>query len=181
MKESKFEYRKRQKDYSPKKRLEAFLEKNKESIKEKQVEQARNILGSIGGALSELELFNSDGSLADLSPEANSYTGIKNDGMGDTASDTGEMKARWDLLPFECIEKIVEIYTYGAQKYEANSWQKVDSERYFSALHRHLTAWRKGEKYDEESKKTHLAHAAWNILALMWSEMEKEQEFTDFL
>jgi hypothetical protein len=79
-------------------------------------------------------------------------------------------KLRWDLLPIEEVEKVVDILTFGAQKYADNNWQNVDNanERYYAALMRHLTAWRKGEKIDPESGREHLAHVACNIVFLMW-------------
>ena len=85
-------------------------------------------------------------------------------------------KLRWDLLPWDAIEAIVDVYTYGAKKYEDNNWKFVDKDRYFSALMRHLTASRNGETRDEESGRSHLAHAAWNAITLLWFEMNEGQE-----
>ena len=81
-------------------------------------------------------------------------------------------KLRWDLLPVEQVEKIVEILTFGAEKYGANNWKKVDHfrDRYYSALMRHLASWRKGEKYDKESEKEHLAHAMTCLIFLIWGD-----------
>jgi hypothetical protein len=78
-------------------------------------------------------------------------------------------KLRWDLLPWEPIEEIVKVLTYGAKKYKENSWQHVDrfEDRYFAALMRHLVAWRNGEVYDKESGILHLSHAACNIMFLL--------------
>lgn len=78
-------------------------------------------------------------------------------------------KLRWDLLPLHLIEKVVEVYTFGAQKYAPNSWQKLEDgyNRYKAALFRHLTAHEKGETIDPESKLSHLAHCAWNAIAMM--------------
>src|SRR4051812_43373228 len=52
--------------------------------------------------------------------------------------DTG--KQRWDLLPFGVIALVVQVMTFGANKYEANNWQNVlcSDGRYFAALMRHL-------------------------------------------
>ena len=78
-------------------------------------------------------------------------------------------KLRWDLLPLHLVEKVVEVYTFGAQKYADNSWQNLDNgyNRYKAALFRHLTAHEKGEAIDPESGLMHLAHVAWNAIALM--------------
>lgn len=88
-------------------------------------------------------------------------------------------KLRWDLLPFDVIEVIVDVYTYGAEKYAPDNWKKVDKERYFAALCRHLVAARKGDAIDDESKRLHLAHAAWNAITLLWFELNKEDEINN--
>lgn len=80
-------------------------------------------------------------------------------------------KLRWDLLPYDAVEKIVEIMTYGAKKYAPNNWQKVKAHRYYAALMRHLVAELKGEDNDQESGLLHLAHAACNILFLLWKKI----------
>ena len=83
-------------------------------------------------------------------------------------------KPRWSLLPFRELKNVVEILTFGADKYAKNNWQKVDNatERYSDAALRHLTSWLSGEKKDPESGKSHLAHVVCNILFLMWFENE---------
>ena len=84
-------------------------------------------------------------------------------------------KVRWDLIPFEFIEEIAKVYTFGAQKYKANSWQKVENaeERYFAALMRHISEYRKGNGDDEESGLSHLDHAIANLAMLI----EYEEHF----
>jgi mannose/cellobiose epimerase-like protein (N-acyl-D-glucosamine 2-epimerase family) len=79
-------------------------------------------------------------------------------------------KLRWDLLPIEQVEKIVEILTIGAEKYSDNNWMQVEDgyNRYYAALMRHLVAYRKGEKIDKDSGKSHLAHAGCCLLFLMF-------------
>lgn len=87
-------------------------------------------------------------------------------------------KLRWDLLPLNLIEKIVEIYTFGAEKYGANTWQNLEDgyNRYKAALFRHLMAHEKGEAIDTDSKLPHLAHVAWNAIALMHFGIEHPTE-----
>lgn len=89
-------------------------------------------------------------------------------------------KARWDLLPFEEVEDVVDILTFGAEKYAPNNWQKVDNakSRYLAATFRHLVSWIKGDKTDKESGKSHLAHACCNILFLMWFDRHQKKEVT---
>lgn len=79
-------------------------------------------------------------------------------------------KPMWDLLPFQPVGQIVEVLTFGANKYGPNTWQQVPDakNRYFAALMRHLTAWWDGEDTDPESGIHHLAHAGCNLVFLMW-------------
>lgn len=79
-----------------------------------------------------------------------------------------ESKERYDLVLPEFERDLARVLTYGAKKYDANSWQKVDGavDRYYAALRRHLAAWRAGEKTDKESGLPHLAHAACNVMFL---------------
>ena len=83
-------------------------------------------------------------------------------------------KLRWHLLPFDAVEKIVEIMTYGAKKYKPNNWKLVEPKRYIGALFRHLVAHLKGEEYDEESGYLHLAHMACNALFILWKQIHGE-------
>jgi hypothetical protein len=78
-------------------------------------------------------------------------------------------KLRYDLLPPQEIEQIVEVLTMGAAKYSDNSWQDVENgiDRYYAAAMRHLQSWRQGEVTDNESGLPHLAHVATNIVFLM--------------
>ena len=80
-------------------------------------------------------------------------------------------KLRWDLLPWDAIEKVVEIMTYGAKKYSPNNWQKVLKPRYEAALMRHFVAEWKGEDNDIESELLHLAHMACNAIFLLWKKI----------
>lgn len=61
------------------------------------------------------------------------------------------------------------IGTYGANKYTDNGWMSVPNaaDRYRDALYRHLMAFEGGEECDPESGLKHLAHAAWNALAIL--------------
>ena len=85
-------------------------------------------------------------------------------------------KPRWDLLPLDAVEKIVEIMTYGAVKYKPNNWQKVEAWRYKAALLRHLVAIYKGEEYDQESGMLHIAHIGCNVLFLIWKKLHEEEQ-----
>ena len=78
-------------------------------------------------------------------------------------------KARWDLLPIKPIEEVVDILTQGAIEYGPNSWQETDNfeERYYAAIMRHITNYRKGNIIDSKSKKHTLAHVMCNCVFLM--------------
>ncbi len=91
-----------------------------------------------------------------------------------------EGKARFDLVVPEFTAALARIMAMGAEKYDANNWQKVDDlkARYAAALHRHINAWQQGEQQDEESEEHHLAHAAANLMFLFWNE-EVNNEDTD--
>jgi hypothetical protein len=84
-------------------------------------------------------------------------------------------KPMWNLLPMASVEEVVKVLTYGAKKYSADNWRKVDSERYFAAFMRHIAAWRKGETHDVESGLHHLAHAITNLLFAMEHEREDNE------
>lgn len=84
-------------------------------------------------------------------------------------NDRADHKLMWELLPLDLIEEIVRVYTFGAEKYAPNTWQNLEDgyNRYKAALMRHIVAYEKGDKYDKESSIHHLAHAAWNAIAML--------------
>lgn len=89
-------------------------------------------------------------------------------------SDSG--KPRWSLVPFDAMGSVVEVLTYGADKYGEGNWKGLSDfeNRYFNAAMRHLIAWKNGEKNDSESGKPHLAHAACCILFMLWKELNQK-------
>ena len=90
--------------------------------------------------------------------------GIKHDGD----------KPMWHLLPFDALAYVVRVMSFGAGKYGPDNWRDLDapSDRYFSALMRHVAAWRAGEHLDPETGLPHLAHAATNAIFLLWFELQ---------
>ena len=70
-------------------------------------------------------------------------------------------KLQYGLLPPLALKSVVDVLTFGAEKYEPDNWKHVpDSKRrYFDALQRHVWAWKEGEQLDPESGRHHLAHA----------------------
>ena len=95
------------------------------------------------------------------------YVGVGAEALEGRKNDDG--KARWDLLPFQCLNEVVEVLMHGAAKYGDDNWEKVDNHRrrYWNAAMRHMLAWWGGERLDPESGKSHLAHAIASILFLM--------------
>lgn len=88
-------------------------------------------------------------------------------------------KLRWDLLPLEAIEAVVEVMTFGANKYTPNGWKTVpDAEdRYFAAQMRHsVTNRQKQELVDPESGLLHLAHEACNAVFRLQLKLEQIRE-----
>ena len=85
-----------------------------------------------------------------------------------------QQKTQWHLLPFREVEEVVEVLMYGAKKYLPFNWEHVNPKRrYFNACLRHVLARLRGERFDKESGKTHLSHAACCLLFLMWADNEK--------
>lgn len=72
---------------------------------------------------------------------------------------------------------VADVSRYGVEKYkEPGSWLYVDDgfNRYLDAMGRHLLL-SHTEQYDEESGHPHLAHHAWNALAILqFKAMETE-------
>ena len=64
--------------------------------------------------------------------------------------------------------EVAKVSTFGAKKYTPDGWVEVPDgiDRYFDAALRHLLTSSVEDK-DEESGYFHLAHAAWNILAVL--------------
>lgn len=95
-------------------------------------------------------------------------------------NDFKDGKLRWDLLPLEEIEDIVEVYTAGSKKYGDNNWQHLKDgyQRYKAAMFRHLLEYEKGNKVDEETGCQHLAQVAWNAIAMLWVSKHEFREAT---
>ena len=84
-------------------------------------------------------------------------------------------KPMYHLVEPDVIEQLAEVLTFGASKYGAYSWKKIDdpNNRYYSALMRHLEAWRRGEDKDEESGLPHLSHVITNAHFLLHKNLNK--------
>lgn len=86
-------------------------------------------------------------------------------------------KINWSLLPYNVLKEVAQIYTEGAKKYKAHNWKKVENarDRYFSALMRHLIAWKEGEIINNtDFGLSHMGHVIWNAMALSYFDMENK-------
>lgn len=92
--------------------------------------------------------------------------------------DTG--KLRYDLVPPDALAELVRVYTVGAARYGANNWERgISFGRIFAACMRHLWAFWRGEELDPDDGIHHLAHAAWNCLALLAYRLRGMAAFDD--
>lgn len=121
--------------------------------------------------MSEFETCNDPGNtfIKDKFPET--------DPLGIDAHSPGSKLDAGKQLPFLVLGKftlalkeVVKVGTFGANKYTKNGWIEVPNgkERYYEAMIRHLLEDMQSEdSKDPQTGITHLAHAAWNILAVI--------------
>lgn len=77
-------------------------------------------------------------------------------------------KIRMDLVPWDVVVEIAKIFTFGAKKYSDRNWEKgFNWSRVYGALMRHLTLWFQGQDADDESGRSHLAHAGCCLFFLL--------------
>ena len=80
--------------------------------------------------------------------------------------DSGKVRAALVLQDFgKALIEVSRVGTFGAEKYTPHGWLSVKNgeERYLDAAMRHILK----AGMDEDSGLDHLAHAAWNILAVL--------------
>ena len=94
---------------------------------------------------------------------------------GETALKAGESakydegKPDYTLVPKALISGCERVRRYGVEKYhDPDNWKKVEPERYWKALIRHvLAAWYDYRAVDQESGLTHLEHIVCNAAFLL--------------
>lgn len=81
-------------------------------------------------------------------------------------------KPQLGLIPPEFDEEEARAWESGIKNgREAFDWRRTATvDQYTHKLLRHLNAWRKGIKYDQDSGAHHLAHVICNAKILMWCE-----------
>jgi hypothetical protein len=77
-------------------------------------------------------------------------------------------KPDYSLIPMAALAEVAKVLEYGASKYERGNWLKPTSwEVSFACLQRHMSAWQAGEDNDHESGRSHIAHAACNLIQML--------------
>lgn len=87
-------------------------------------------------------------------------------------------KLRYDLMPVDAERMVVDVLTYGAQKYAPENWRYVPDARarYYAATRRHMEAWRSGVMVDPETGLHHLSHAICCLLFQLQLDIEAANE-----
>ena len=76
--------------------------------------------------------------------------------------------ARFDLLPWDQLWHVAELYGKGAEKYDRWNWAKgYDWSLSLGAMGRHMAKFAVGEDIDEETGCHHLTSVIFHALALM--------------
>lgn len=82
-------------------------------------------------------------------------------------------KPRVSLIVSKALLEVAKVGSMGAQKYgDYNYRGGMKWSRLADAALRHFFSYLAGERVDEESGLSHLAHVAWNILALLEYELD---------
>lgn len=78
---------------------------------------------------------------------------------------------RFDLISPVALQALAETYAEGAAKYGDNNWlQGIPTSDLLNHALRHLNMWQQGD-----TSEPHLAHAAWNILAMIHFEKTRPE------
>ncbi len=82
-------------------------------------------------------------------------------------------KLPYHLMPWLAVQEIAAVLQFGADEYGPGNWRFVREahDRYFAACLRHVVAWYLGEIRDTKSGRHHLAHAASDLLFLLWFDL----------
>jgi len=89
-------------------------------------------------------------------------------------------KARWDAVPSQAMAAVVDVLTYGAEKYDETpgdepNWTRVENgrRRFWTAAQRHLWANRNEEHLDAGTGCPHLACAIADLLFVLELEIRE--------
>jgi len=93
---------------------------------------------------------------------------------GGTKHDSG--KAGMDLIPFDGIVEIAKVLDFGAKKYTPGNWANgIQFSRLLAAAERHIGEYKEGRDIDPESGLNHIAHAATNLVFLLWMQKHRPE------
>lgn len=114
----------------------------------------------------QMDLFTTSGKISPLGSDP------LGKGQHESGAKLDAGKNRLDLVLGDFAQALWEVGrvgTYGANKYTDRGWLSVPNgrQRYGDALLRHYLLDKRGEIADRESGIDHLAHAAWNALAVL--------------
>lgn len=97
-----------------------------------------------------------------------------------TGEKYNKKKNKLELFPYDALWEIGKVYTFGAEKYDDRGWEKgIKYSRVYGALMRHCWAWWNHEDKDQDSKLSHMVHAAWNALTLVAYELRGMKKWDD--
>lgn len=86
-----------------------------------------------------------------------------------TGGQKGQKPAQFSYIPFDALAEVSKVYQYGAKKYTRDNWKRgYNWSLNFDAMMRHMWAFWEGEDLDPESQCSHVGHAAWHCLTLLW-------------
>ena len=119
--------------------------------------------------------------LKDNSSESKSYN-LTDDGTGKKYDNGKSMVGTLTDVFSRALMAVGACIEYGTHKYpNPKNWQLVDDgiKRYRDAMMRHLLKYNAGIDKDEETKLPHLAHMAWNALAILELYMQEHKDELD--
>jgi hypothetical protein len=94
--------------------------------------------------------------------------------MKEEALRYNEGKADLHLVPYESVEEISKVLSFGAKKYSEENWKKgMSIKKCMSSLLRHAFAYMCGERNDPESGLSHIAHIGCNVFFILWYEKHR--------
>lgn len=92
-------------------------------------------------------------------------------GSSFTKHDSG--KPRMSLIPAAAQLEVAKVFTYGADKYGPNNYQKgADHSRYVDAAQRHINDYCQGNDKDKESELFVIAHAIASLYIVLESKIK---------
>jgi len=94
---------------------------------------------------------------------------------GGAVRDRAEGKAQFYLIPPHALERVAQVFTKGAKKYDPWNWHKgMPYTEFLNSAERHMIAYKKGEVTED-----HLGAACFNLLAIMQFEAEGRTDLDD--